>query len=196
MMGFWRILFTLCYLSPCNWPVICFYLSAGVEAMCPLESSISKKITSASSSPPALKCARAHGKKKTPWITWRGTWNIIWLGGAGASCESDQAVLKFLTLPLLSWDWTVILLASGASDTGEPKQLVVEKVIEPANPSFSLAFSTGQAEAEALKDLTGCGSGPSVKKWTCLYLVGFPQINLVQKSENNKRISGDRKSVV
>lgn len=84
------------------------------------------------------------------------------------------------------------MLASGASDTGEPKQLVVEKVIEPANPSFSLAFSPGQAEAEAeaLRDLTGCGSGPSVKKWTCLYLVGFPQINLVQKSENNKRISG------
>jgi hypothetical protein len=80
------------------------------------------------------------------------------------------------------------LLASGASDTGEPKQLLVEKVIEPANPSFS--FSPGQAEAEALKDLTGCGSGPSVKKWTCLYLVGFPQINLVQKSETNKRISG------
>lgn len=82
------------------------------------------------------------------------------------------------------------MLASGASDTGEPKQLVVEKVIEPANPSFSLAFSPGQAEAEALKDLTGCDSGPLVKKWTCLYLVGFPQINFVQKSENNKRISG------
>lgn len=82
------------------------------------------------------------------------------------------------------------MLASGASDTGEPKQLVVEKVIEPANPSFSLAFSPGQAEAEALRDLTGCGSGPSVKKWTCLYLVGFPPVNLVKKSENNKRISG------